>query len=206
MIGVQAFRLGGCLASAGGGREELVAQLLARYPNRFAVPRRVSDRRPAVAGRGGEREAFSIGSASASDVEVVKPEQLARMAGAGQLLVSMQESSGAALAIPVDAVVDVAASGKVAVVEVGTPTQSQLLALKQHAACAGAFVVGVCREAALPPTAADSMPAADATVCAVFERGLAQLQELLGAHPALFQARDTLHTQVKDESVALCVA
>lgn len=114
---------------AGGGREALSAQLLARLPDVFALPPRITDRKPVLQGEqpagaagaagagqkggaagasapgGGGAASAGVASDSASvPVEVVKPEALAKLAAAGQLALQWQEAGGAQVAVTVDAV------------------------------------------------------------------------------------------------------
>jgi hypothetical protein len=110
---------------AGGGREAVAAQLLSRLPGAFAVPARVTDRKPATppAGPAGSARGSSVSGTAASaaggaaapaaavDPEVVKPEALAKLAAAGQLAAQWQDAAGAAVALTLDALKATAAAG-----------------------------------------------------------------------------------------------
>jgi hypothetical protein len=121
---------------AGGGREALAAQMLARLPDVFVVPPRITDRKPpapaaatpgagktasaaATPAPGAAKSAGSAGAAGGSggaavrpaDAEVVKPEAMARMAAAGQLAALWQDASGAQVAVTVEALRAASAAG-----------------------------------------------------------------------------------------------
>lgn len=92
---------------AGGGKEHIIQQLLQRFPQRFAIPRQVTDRKPSKSDKD-----------SAAEVDFVKPEVLAKMGA--QLVWSGQDpAASGTLAITVDALSTVLASGEL----VGTAQQ-----------------------------------------------------------------------------------
>ena len=77
-------------------------QLLQRFPQRFAVPRPITDRKPGK----GEKDA-------ASDVDFVKPDALAKLAAQGQVVWSVQDAlAGGTTAFTVEAVSSVLAAGE----------------------------------------------------------------------------------------------
>jgi guanylate kinase len=88
---------------AGGGRERLVQQLQARFPQRFAAPRRLTDRKPGKA----DKE-------PATD-EFVKPDVLARLAAQGQVVWSQPDTAaggGSSLAVTVEGLQEVTGAGE----------------------------------------------------------------------------------------------
>jgi guanylate kinase len=89
--------------AAGAGRDQLVQQLLQRFPQRFAVPRQITDRKPGK----GEKEA-------AADVDFVKADVLSKMAAQGQVVWSSQDAAGGGgTAVTAEAVGSVLAAGEV---------------------------------------------------------------------------------------------
>jgi guanylate kinase len=90
------------VSTPGAGREQLVQQLLQRFPERFASPRQVTDRRPGK----GEKEA-------GGEVDFIKPDVLAKMAAQGQVLWSAQDAAGgSSTAITSEAVGSIIAAGE----------------------------------------------------------------------------------------------
>jgi hypothetical protein len=88
------------LAPAGGGREQLVQQLLQRYPQRFAVPRKLTDRKPAK----GEKDT--------PELEFVKPDVLAKLTAQGQVVHSQADAAtGSTSAVTADVLHELAAAG-----------------------------------------------------------------------------------------------
>lgn len=86
---------------AGGGKEQLVQQLLQRYPHRFALPRRLTDKKPGKADKD-----------VSTDTEYVKPDVLTKLAAQGQLVWSQPDTAtSVTLAITQDAMLEVAAAG-----------------------------------------------------------------------------------------------
>lgn len=76
-------------------------QLLQRFPQRFAMPKPITDRKPAK----GDKE-------TAPDVDFVKPEGLSKLAAQGQLVWSAQDAStGSTTAVTVEAVAGILATG-----------------------------------------------------------------------------------------------
>ncbi|KAF8071222.1 GLTP1 [Scenedesmus sp. PABB004] len=161
---------------AGGGREALAAQLLARFPLRFATPRRLTDRKP---GRGE--------AALPPDVEVVRPDALTKLGALGALVHSAPDGGGGTLAVHADALLDLAAAGKMSVVDIGAATLEQLAAVRQHPAMRGAFAVLVSRRAALAASLA-AAGAAEAAAVAQLDRAAAQAAEAATALAGLVQA------------------
>jgi hypothetical protein len=110
---------------AGGGREALASQLLARLPGVFSVPPRVTDRKAAAAPQTGAAAA-SKGGHNRSDggdgrggakgglpePEVMKPEAFAKLAAAGQLVLQWVDAAGAQVAVTLDALKATAAAGE----------------------------------------------------------------------------------------------
>jgi guanylate kinase len=87
-------------AAAGGGREQLVQQLLQRYPQRFVVPRKLTDRKPAK----GEKDT--------PELEFVKPDVLAKLAAQGQVMHSQADAAaGSTTAVTADVLHELAAAG-----------------------------------------------------------------------------------------------
>jgi len=86
---------------AGAGREQLVQQLLQRFPQRFALPRQVTDRKPGK----GEKE-------TSADVDFVKPDVLAKMGAQGQVVWSLQDAAGSSTAVTAEAVSAILTSGQ----------------------------------------------------------------------------------------------
>lgn len=79
----------------------MVQQLLQRFPQRFAVPRQVTDRKPSK----GEKEA-------ADGVDFVKPDVLSKMATQGQVVWSSQDAAaGGCTAVTAEAVSSTLAAG-----------------------------------------------------------------------------------------------
>jgi hypothetical protein len=86
----------------GGGCEELARQLLQRYPHSFAVPHKLTDRKPGK----GDKEL-------SSDLEYCKPDALAKMVASGQVLWSQPDAtSGCSLAVTIEALNAVMASAQ----------------------------------------------------------------------------------------------
>lgn len=103
--GCQAEPMGVLMAAAGAGRDQLIQQLLQRFPQRFALPRQVTDRKPGK----GEKDA-------AADVDFVKPDALAKMVSQGQVVWSSQDAAaGGSTAVTVEAVNTILATGEHAV-------------------------------------------------------------------------------------------
>lgn len=94
-----------CTPHPGAGREQLAQALLQRYPERFALPRKQTDRKPP--GKG-DRELLP------PELECVKPEALSKLlAQPGQAVWSAQEgASGTTQVLTADALHDVAATGE----------------------------------------------------------------------------------------------
>lgn len=85
---------------AGGGSEQLVQQLLQRYPQRFVLPRKLTDRKPGK----GEKEA--------PDLEYCKPDALAKLVAFGSVVWSRQDAAtGTAQAVTADVLHELAAAG-----------------------------------------------------------------------------------------------
>jgi hypothetical protein len=116
---------------AGGGREAVSAQLLARLPGIFVLPPRITDRKPPTppamgstrgapgatpAGAAGPaaNAGVAVSSSSATAAEVVKSEVLAKLATSGQLALQWQDGAGAAVAVTVDSLRAAAAAGTTA--------------------------------------------------------------------------------------------
>lgn len=90
------------MSTTGGGREQLVQQILQRYPNRFMVPKKLSDKKPIK----GDKEV-------STDMEYVKPDVLAKLVSQGQIVWSQQDpASGVTVAITAEALSELAAAGE----------------------------------------------------------------------------------------------
>jgi hypothetical protein len=89
------------MTAAGGGREQLVQQLLQRYPQRFVVPRKLTDRKPAK----GEKDT--------QELEFVKPDVLTKLAAQGQVVHSQADAAtGSTIAVTADVLHELAAAGE----------------------------------------------------------------------------------------------
>lgn len=76
-------------------------QLLQRFPQRFALPRQVTDRKSGK----GEKEI-------SADVDFVKPDILAKMGAQGQVVWSLQDAAGSSTAVTAEAVGAILTSGQ----------------------------------------------------------------------------------------------
>eukprot|EP00775_Hariotina_reticulata_P013032 gene13032-13161_t len=158
------------LGPAGGGCEELAHQLLQRYPHSFAVPRKLTDRKPGK----GDRELTP-------DLDYCKPDALAKLVASGQVVFSQPDAtSGCSSAVTAEAVNAVMASGKVPLLELGAATPKQLQVLKEHPAMQGAFTACVLRTAALKASLA-SAGMTEPVAAQHLEKAAAQAQELEAA-------------------------
>jgi hypothetical protein len=100
------------LPLAGAGREQLAAQLLQRYPQRFTPPRRVTDRKPGK----GEKDA-----AAAADVDFIKADVLAKLASQGQLVWSQHDAAaGGTTAVTAEAVSSILSAGACVLLDLNT--------------------------------------------------------------------------------------
>jgi guanylate kinase len=90
-----------CCCIAGAGREQLIQQLLQRFPQRFAVPRQTTDRKPGK----GEKDS--------ADLDFVKADVLAKMVAQGAVVWSSQDAGGGgSTAITLEAVTGILTSGQ----------------------------------------------------------------------------------------------
>jgi guanylate kinase len=90
-----------CCCIAGAGREQLIQQLLQRFPQRFAVPRQITDRKPGK----GEKDS--------TDVDFVKADVLAKMVAQGQVVWSSQDAGGGgSIAVTLEAVTGILTAGQ----------------------------------------------------------------------------------------------
>lgn len=76
-------------------------QILQRYPGKFAVPKKLTDRKPGK----GDKDV-------PADIEFVKADQLTKLAAQGQLVWSQQDATGSTVAVTADSLNELAAAGE----------------------------------------------------------------------------------------------